>query len=137
MRSLRKIFDVGLPISGMFLVFLAALGIQDLQLRIVLLLVGLMFIHVGVWKLANPLYPNERHYHALRLETDRFIALVRDLNQLTMQAKSDDTSEAWQRRDQLVQQMHRCVDTMVALAGRTEGDPDPDKHRPFQSSSTF
>lgn len=137
MRSIRKLFDVGLPISGMFLVFLAALGIQDLQLRIVLLLVGLMFIHVGVWKLANPLYPNERHYHALRLETDRFIALVRDLNQYTMQAKFDDSPDAWEQRDMVVQRMHRSVDTMVNLAGRTENDPDPDKHRPFQSSSTF
>ncbi len=137
MRSIRKLFDVGLPISGMFLVFLAALGIQDLQVRIVVLLVGLMFIHVGVWKLANPLYPNERHYHALRLETDRFIALVRDLNQYTMQAKFDDSPDAWERRDLVVKQMHRCVDSMVDLAGRTESDPDPDQHRPFQSSSTF
>ncbi len=137
MRSIRKIFDVGLPISGMFLVFLAALGIQDLQMRIVVLLVGLMFIHVGVWKLANPLYPNERHYHALRLETDRFIALVRDLNQFTMEAKFDDSGDKWEQRDQVVQRMHRCVDSMVDLAGRKENDPDPDKHRPFQSSSTF
>ena len=96
MRRIRKLFDVGLPISGMFLVFLAALGVQDLQMRIVLILVGLMFIHVGVWKLANPLYPNERRFHDLRLETDRFIALVRDLNQYTMQAKFDDTPDAWE-----------------------------------------
>lgn len=137
MRGIRKLFDVGLPVGGMFLVFAAALGVQDLQLRIVLILVGLMFIHVGVWKLANPLYPNERRYHDLRLETDRFIALVRELNQVTIQARFEDTPDAWERHAHVLAQMHRCVDQMADLAGREEFDPDSDATRPFQGSSTF
>jgi len=137
MRYVRKIFDVGLPITGMFLVFLAALGVDDLQMRILLILVGLMLIHVGVWKLANPLYPNERRYHDLRVEADRFINLVRDLNQTTIQAKVMDSPDSWERQRQVLQQMHRCVDQMADLAGREDHEPEVDLTRPFRAGSAF
>ena len=137
MRSIRKLFDIGLPISGMFLVFLAALGVQDLQVRILMILVGLMLIHVGVWKLANPLYPNERRYHDLRLETDRFINLVRDLNHTTLQARHMDTPDAWERQRGILQQMHRSVDQMADLAGREDHEEAVDSNGPYHSGSRF
>ncbi|MCA9738247.1 MAG: hypothetical protein R3E98_03115 [Gemmatimonadota bacterium] len=138
---MRKIFDVGLPITGMVLVFLAALWVQDLQLRVILILIGLLLIWVGVWKLANPLYPNERRFHDLRLEVDRFIALVRDLNQAALQQRVTDSSDAQDRTASILGAMRRSVDRMAALAGREPGDreldPDPDTVRPFQSSTSF
>lgn len=141
MRWMRKIFDVGLPITGMVLVFLAALWVQDLQLRVILILIGLLLIWVGVWKLANPLYPNERRYHELRLEVDRFIALVRDLNESALQQRLGETSTAGERYDAVLAAMRRSVDRMASLAGQehynSEVDHDPDTIRPFQSSASF
>jgi len=141
MRWMRKIFDVGLPITGMVLVFLAALWVQDLQLRVILILIGLLLIWVGVWKLANPLYPNERRYHDLRLEVDRFIALVRDLNQAALQQRLGDSIDASDRYDNVLHAMRRSVDRMANLAGQEfyddDLDTDPDTVRPFQSSASF
>ncbi|MEZ4415243.1 MAG: hypothetical protein R3E10_05780 [Gemmatimonadota bacterium] len=141
MRWTRKIFDVGLPITGMVLVFLAALWVQDLQLRVILILIGLLLIWVGVWKLANPLYPNERRFHDLRLEVDRFIALVRDLNQAALQQRVGTAQDSSDRYDSILSAMRRSVDRMAALAGREhaerELETDPDTVRPFQSSTSF
>ena len=141
MRWMRKIFDVGLPITGMVLVFLAALWVQDLQLRVILILIGLLLIWVGVWKLANPLYPNERRYHDLRLEVDRFIALVRDLNQAALQQRLGESIDASDRYENVLQAMRRSVDRMANLAGQEfyddDLDIDPDTVRPFQSSTSF
>ncbi len=137
MSNTRKFFDVGIPVTGMFLVFIAALGVQDLQMRILLILVGLMLIHVGVWKLANPLYPNERRYNNLRQEADRFITLVRDLNRTTVLAKEMDTPEAWERQRQVLQQMHRCVEQMGDLAGREDHEQKIDATRPYYSGTRF
>ncbi len=142
MRWMRKIFDVGLPITGMVLVFLAALWVQDLQLRVILILIGLLLIWVGVWKLANPLYPNERRFHDLRVEVDRFIALVRDLNQAALvQRLGEGDAESPERYDRALQAMRKSVDRMASLAGQefydSELDADPDTVRPFQSSASF
>jgi putative Mn2+ efflux pump MntP len=136
---MRKLFDVGLPLIGMFLVFLAALWVQDLQIRVILILMGLLLIWVGVWKLANPLYPNERRFDGLRVEVDRFIVLVRQLNQAAIQLQVTDDPEAERRFDGLVAAMGRSVERMAALAGRDKSQIriEEEEIQPFRSTTRF
>ena len=137
MRWLRKTFDVGLPIVGMFLVFLAALGVEDIQLRIILILIGLLLIEVGVWKLANPLYPNERRFNHLRTEVDQFITLARELNATALKARTTRSDTLENRMDAILASMRRSVDRMAEVAGKEEVEIEDEEEtvRPFRATA--
>jgi len=136
MRWLRKTFDVGLPIVGMFLVFLAALGVEDIQLRIILILIGLLLIEVGVWKLANPLYPNERRFNHLRVEVDQFITLARELNAAALKARTTHSETLEDQMDSILASMRRSVDRMADVAGRDADEVEPEENvSPFRTSA--
>ncbi len=136
MRWLRKTFDVGLPIVGMFLVFLAALGVEDIQMRIVLILIGLLLIEVGVWKLANPLYPNERRFHHLRTEVNQFVNLARELNEAALKSRSHPSDTLENRMDAILASMRRSVDRMADVAGKEDGEVESEETlRPFRATA--
>ena len=87
--------DVAIPITGAVIVFLAVILIPDFNLRtrVATVLVGVLMIEAGVWKLTSPLFGSEREYTDLRQEVDRFIPLVRSLNKKAVEARAAGTSD--------------------------------------------
>jgi len=112
---------VGLPILGVVLVFAAILVPTislNLRLQIAVVVLGLLAIEAGVWKLTARILPNERKYIALREEVDEFIALVRTLNRQAVEGgvrPEDGTPPA--DLAETLRRMHASVDRMAELAG--------------------
>lgn len=121
MRNLRKTMAIALPILGTALVFAAILVpalATNLQLQIAVVLVGILIIEAGVWKLTAKILPNERKYLALRAEVDSFISRIRTLNAQGMRLRENDTEENREALRETVAALHESVDRMAEVAGR-------------------
>lgn len=106
---------------GVVLVLAGVLFItDDLLPQLVVVVLGLLFIQVGIWKLATPVLPSERRYNALRGEVDSFIMLVRRLNRATLENASEPTPANRARLLQVRDEMLESVKRMEEVAGRTE-----------------
>lgn len=100
----------------------AVLFVSGVTRQIVVVVIGLLLIEMGVWKLGHMLFPEEREYLALRAEVDRFIRLVRDLNRAAVALRSGGAPEARERFEGLRASMVEAVQRMAEVAGRTNGD---------------
>jgi len=127
-RRFRKIIDKSIPIVGMVIVFLAVTLISDfnMQARIATVLVGVLMIEAGVWKLTSPFLQSQRDYVELRAEVDGFILLVRSLNEAALGAREAGTDESWLALRKVSDAMHESVDHMTELAGKAEGSSPTD-----------
>ena len=126
MRRFRKLIEVSIPVIGTVIVFVAVILISDvnLQTRVLTVLIGVLFIEAGVWKLTSPLLPSERRYVELREEVVRFTFLVRSLNQADLEACEAGTNESWRQVRRVMEAMHSSVDQMAELAGKVvAGEP--------------
>ncbi len=119
MRHLRRGLDVGLPILGVVIILSAVLFVRDIRAQIAIVMVGIVFIEAGVWKLAHQLLPNERHFHALRDEVDAFIDLSRELNSAALAIKGNDTPATRDAFEDIRESMHQAVDQISEVAGKT------------------
>jgi hypothetical protein len=112
--------EYGLPVGGNLLVFSAILFFwESPPTQIVIALVGLLMVQAGIWKLTQPLLPDDRGYKALRGEVDTFLHLVRDLNReaIDINAAGQFTSP---RYEAIQLQMIESVNRMPAVAGKTD-----------------
>jgi len=96
---------------------------SNLQLQILVVLVGVLILKAGVWGLTGQLLPNERTYVALRDEGHHFIDLIRDLNAAAT-AKEIGESGSDQRFNEALAAMHQSVDRMGGLASKKHGPED-------------
>jgi hypothetical protein len=120
----HKLLNAGLPVVGMIVVFGAVLFLEDRRTMILVVLLGILLIEAGVWKLSNPFLPTERRFNALRLEVDQFMELVRELNGSAVEALSGEGNRrAWARFRNTLATMHASVERMGEAAGRGEGEP--------------
>ncbi len=119
MRKLRKFLQAVLPLLGGVLLLYSAVAVPSLQRQFVILGIGFAVLLLGAWRLFHWLLPNEREYVALRSEVDEFLALVRQLNTSSIEAKTKPASRHFQAIQDLQQEMHVSVDRMVGLAGVT------------------
>lgn len=120
---MHKVLNAGLPVVGMLVVFGAVLFVEDRRTLILVVLLGILLIEAGVWKLSNPFLPTERRFNELRLEVDQFMELVRELNAAAMEAReSVDDPAAWARYRNTLATMHASVERMGRAAGRGEGE---------------
>lgn len=130
MRTLRKFIELGTPILGMVIVFAAVLLVPpaNLQLQLVIVLVGVLLIEAGVWGLTTPLLPNERQFLPLREEVDDFIDIVRQLNDAAVERRSLDhgTESADGAFEEALAALHSSVRTMGRLAGMEAGAVPPE-----------
>ena len=136
MRYLRKSFDIGLPMIGVMIILGAVLFLREIRIQIAVVMVGIVLIEAGVWKIAHQLLPNDRRYHALRYEIDAFIALSRDLNEAALVAKVEDTPENRRSFDEIRKSMHRAVDQIADVAGMTAEELPSNPARPSLLIST-
>jgi len=77
LRRWRRRLDPCVSVLGILVILGAVLFSQELRTQILVTTCGIVLMEVGVWRLAQRLLPSERQYHALRVEVDRFLQLVR------------------------------------------------------------
>jgi hypothetical protein len=119
MRSIRRLSQIFLTLSGAGTVIYAVLGVEPLRDRLLVASLGLLIMELGIWQITRIFFPNEREYKPLREETDYFLKLVRRLNASTLRLqKGAETAQADIER--LREEMFHSVDRMCRLAGRTE-----------------
>lgn len=117
MRKLRNVITFAIPVAGMVLVLTAVLLAASPRTELALVVLGLLLVEGGVWRLAGSMLPNERRYLALRAESNRFIAMIRQLNAAAVAVRSDETTGARAILEETKRAMHRSVERMVVVAG--------------------
>lgn len=122
MRKLRRLIHLIVPAVGMALVIGAVLFGEHLGVQLFLVVAGLLLTEAGLWRLADPILPDERKYMALREEADHFKTLVRQLNAAALAADDGNGAPRSSALDEARDEMHRSVDRMVKLAGKTDAD---------------
>ena len=102
-RKIRRIFEIALPVVGIGVIFLSVLfGSDSLQLQVLFVLFGVLILEAGVWGLASPLLPDERHYLDLREEVEYFVGLIRELHASAVARRDGDGSAEHEERFQNV-----------------------------------
>ncbi len=82
MRRLRQVID-RIVVYGGVLVVLSTIVVADASLaQVVLVLLGLLLVQLGVWRVASPMFPSTRTNQRLRDEVAQFLASVRELYRL-------------------------------------------------------
>ncbi|MEJ2215321.1 MAG: hypothetical protein P8099_01785 [Gemmatimonadota bacterium] len=118
MRKLRNAIIFAVPVLGMAIVLSAVLVVASPRAELGLVVLGLLLVEGGVWRLAGSMLPNERRYLALRAEGNRFLAMIRHLNAAAIAVRQQETPGARMALEETKRAMHRSVDRMVAVAGR-------------------
>lgn len=114
---------MGFPILGTVLVFAAILIPSialNLQVQILVVLLGILIIEAGVWRLTAKILPNERQFLALRAEVDSFIDRIRVLNAHGIKLRDEDTESMRGAFRETVDSLHAAVDRMAEVAGRKD-----------------
>ena len=82
MRRLRQVVD-RIVVYGGVIVVLSAIVVADAsRAQMVLVLLGLLLVQLGIWRIASRLLPGTRTNQRLRDEMDQFLASVRELYRL-------------------------------------------------------
>lgn len=119
MRTLRNVILFTIPVVGMLMVLGAVLVVGSPGTELVLVLVGLLLVEGGVWRMASSVLPNERRYVAMRAESNRFVAMVRQLNAAAIALRGEETAGARLALEETKRAMHRSVERMAVVAGRS------------------
>lgn len=126
MRKFRNVVTFATPVAGMVLVLAAVLLVRSSRAELALVVLGLLLVEGGVWRLAGSVLPNERQYLALRAESNRFIAMVRQLNSAAVALRREETPGARMAMEEMKRAMHRSVERMVLVAGRPSSEVPAD-----------
>lgn len=125
MRKLRRILHLVVPAVGMALVIGAVIFGESVWVQLFLVIAGLMLTEAGLWRLAEPILPDERRYLALRAETDHFTALVRQLNATALALHDGEEQGSRFALQEVQREMHRSIDRMIGFAGKTADEAPP------------
>ncbi len=118
MSFARKLLHFGIPAVGALLAIVAALAIQDVVLRVALVVVGVLLLQAGSGKLPYYLVHNERRFRQLRSELDEFLWLVRELNAAALDSRANPRAE--DRFEDLHTALQESLERMALYAGRTD-----------------
>lgn len=122
LRALRKILDIGLPLAGVVVILSAVLFLQEIRSQIAIILIGIIMIEAGVWKISHRFLSNDRKYNHLRNEIDNFIVLCRKLNTVATELRDEDSSENKENFENIRNDLQDCFDRIIEVAGKTEED---------------
>lgn len=116
-RNIRSNINTSLTVAGMVIIFSTFLYESTLEFyfRFSLVILGVIFLEIGVWGLSSKVLPSERQFKSLRTEGDRMIALIRQLNAVAI-SKDGDEEGARKFKDTL-DKMHDSVRRMSTCAG--------------------
>ena len=119
MRTIRRLSQIFLTLSGTITVIFAVTRVDALRDRVLIAALGLIIMELGIWQVTHFLFPNEREFKPLREETDYFLKLVRRLNATAVRLqKGSNTAPA--DIDRVREEMYHSIERMCRLAGRTE-----------------
>lgn len=111
--SVRSTLDKVVTLVGVLIILVQVLFMAETQAQGAIIITGLFLVVIGTWRLGSVLLPERRESLALRAEVNRFIDLVRSLDQ-SAQVEDHAAIEAVRL------QMHESVDQMAALSGGDE-----------------
>ncbi len=121
MRFLRQCIDIALPLLGVAVILGSVLFVREnLKTQLAIVGIGMVLIELGVWKAAHRLLPNERKFNALRAEGDRFIGLVRKLNQAALALREAESPENKESFGAVQDEMRQAIQRMSNVAGKTD-----------------
>jgi hypothetical protein len=114
----RRGINITLPLLGMVVIFGSVLfgSPSNLQLQVILLLLGVLILEAGVWSVTSALLPNGRRHPELRHEVDLFLEQVGVVNAAAR--ARDDGREDDARFQAGLEQMRLSVERMGEFAGR-------------------
>ena len=127
-RKLRQALPVVLPALGVALILGAVVFGESVAVKVTLVVAGLLLTEAGVWRLADPVLPDDRTYMALRAEADRFMVMVRQLNTAALALDRGDDEGPRFAIEELQSEMHRAIDRMVTYAGKTREEMEAPGH---------
>jgi len=122
LRILRKILDIGLPLAGVVIILSAILFLQEIRSQISVVLVGIIFIESGIWKISNRILPDDRKFCYLRSEIDTFIILCRQLNSAALKLNKKNSAENEKVFNNIRDDLENCLERIVETAGKTKKD---------------
>jgi hypothetical protein len=111
--DVRSAINQTLTIVGVAIAVFPAAVMTESWTPFFMVMVGVLLVGAGAWRLGTRLLPNRRVYVGLRSEVENFIRLVRRLNAHAMVA---DTGGV----DEIKTEMLASVDRMVSFAGRAD-----------------
>ncbi|UCC81867.1 MAG: hypothetical protein JSW46_12750 [Gemmatimonadota bacterium] len=106
----RATFDKGVALTGVLLVLSQLLLLAYSPIHVAAVVLGVLMIYVGIWRLVSHMLPNRRIYMPLREEVDEFIRLVRRLN--TERTKGD-----FPAAFETGAELRETVERVIAVAG--------------------
>jgi hypothetical protein len=83
---------------------------------------GLLMVEASAWGSTRRLMPGQRKYSALRAEVDRFLGLVKQLNNTALTKQEHSAPEAHQAFEETCEAMKQSVKQMIYVAGKTDSD---------------
>jgi hypothetical protein len=106
----RATFDKAVALTGVLLVLSQLLLLAYSPIHVAVVVLGVLMIYVGIWRLVSHMLPNRRVYMPLREEVDEFIRLVRRLN---AERASGNLPAAFETGAEL----RETVERVIAVAG--------------------
>lgn len=85
MRGLRQVIDRIVTHGGALVVLSAIVVVEASLHQVVLVLLGLLLVQLGTWRIASRVLPSRRTNPRLRSEVDQFLESVRELFRLANQ----------------------------------------------------
>ena len=82
MRRLRQVVDRIVVYGGVIVVLSAIVVVEASRTQVVLVLLGLLLVQLGIWRMVSGMLPSRRTNQLLRDEVDQFLASVRELYRL-------------------------------------------------------
>ncbi len=79
MQQLRDVIDRIVIYTGVLLVLGTVIFTEASTRQTLLVLIGLLLLQLGVWRVASRLLPSARRTHLLREEVNQFVKLVREM----------------------------------------------------------
>ncbi len=131
MKTLRKLIDIAIPLTGVAVILGAVLLLRsDLRVQIAVVGLGMLLIEVGVWKIPHQLLGTGRKYLALRTEVDHFLGLVRQLNSAAVALREGDSPQNRRALQEVPEAMRQAVERMVHVAGKTDAELTAEREVP-------
>ncbi|UCC74617.1 MAG: hypothetical protein JSV86_08740 [Gemmatimonadota bacterium] len=129
----RATVDKAIALAGVALVVVQLLLLAYSPYHVAFVVLGVLLIYVGIWRLFSHWLPDRRVYTPLRAEVDTFIRLVRKLN--AQRARGDATA-AFETAAELRESTERVIDAAgVEAKEESRGGVDAELHRQVLGSS--
>ncbi len=106
----RATLDKSLALVGVGLVLIQLLLLAYSPVHVAVVVLGVLMIYVGIWRVSTHLLPDRRKYGLLRSEVERYIALVRKLN--AERARDENTAA-----DETSTALREATERVIAAAG--------------------